>query len=239
MEPKHPNFTSRIIVCSHFRSRTFDPPLLSTCALSRSVALKSRFCSKRDLSHAVFNDGVYFTVSHDTAFLSAKTIEQWFIKASRTFYRKKWNVQERLCFPTTYPGPKLRCELRTLALDASFFLARGGPCVKSNGADVLRQRVGSCHAPPLSVWSQVWSEIKSTFWGVRTLILVLGDDFPEALGERCFGAMRLEEVVEGPEKAELEALRNKLGEWKNRDGINPIYVDVRLARVRSFGKNAE
>lgn len=239
MEPTHhPNWSSPTVVCPHFRSRTFDPPLLSTCALSRSVALNSRFFSKRDLSHALLNDGVYLALKHDIAFLSATTMEQWFVKASRTFYRRSRQLQERVAFPALHPGPSLKNELRTLAIDAGFFLARGGPCVDANGANVRKQREGGWGAR-VEVWNHVWGEIKLTFRGVRTLILVLGDEFPAELGDRCFGAMRLEEAVEEPGKSELEALRNRFGEWKNRNGIDPIHVKVRLARVRSYGKNSK
>jgi hypothetical protein len=55
---------------THFRSKTSDPPLLSTCHESRQMALRLGY-KKSDLANEYCPDAVYFECSCDTMYLTS------------------------------------------------------------------------------------------------------------------------------------------------------------------------
>lgn len=58
-------------IIRHYRSKTRDPPLLSTCHESREIAVP---IYKKVLSVRVMNGGIYIDFKHDTIFLTPETL---------------------------------------------------------------------------------------------------------------------------------------------------------------------
>jgi hypothetical protein len=112
-----------------FRSQTLNPPLLSTCTESRRIALRRNY-TRSHLQHNLVPDPPFFDLLCDTMFISSKNMWRWFMSGHMGKSERKTNYPYR--FPFDDAGVDLRTNLRSLALDAGFFL--GKPCKNDDGS---------------------------------------------------------------------------------------------------------
>ncbi|KAH6676417.1 hypothetical protein B0J14DRAFT_560717 [Halenospora varia] len=224
----------------HFRSRSLDPPLLSTCKESRVAALYRGY-KRSELAHEFVPDSVYFETRQDTMFFSSKSLHGWLMAGDPQLHRKYSRRMTNDYMDNHYATLELQGRLRTLAVDASFFL--GKPSKDAEGGDSIYLKRGPTTSWSVNIAERLRENFASNsrrFLKMRKVVLVLGDNFPGMLGDECFKAMRLEKPDEKWAHFEkLEMLQSQIEELlrtKKHSVTCKRRINVEIAMVKSFDK---
>ncbi|KAH8678833.1 hypothetical protein BGZ60DRAFT_428655 [Tricladium varicosporioides] len=222
----------------HFRSRSLDPPLLSTCKESRAAALYRGY-KRTELAHELVSDSVYFETRRDILFFSSKSLHCWLMAGDPQLRQKYSRRISNDFMDNHYATLELQGHLRTLAVDASFFL--GKPSKDPDGNDSIYLKQGPKISRSVNIAERLRENFASSsrrFLKLRRVVLVLGDNFPGILGNECFKAMRLEKPDGEWEHFEkLKKLQFQLEELlgtKNHSVNCKRRINVEIAMVKSF-----